>query len=83
MRATWGVAMPTFNVDGARARALAAMREGKWEIVEQELTAYAAAVRAEERHRVVGEALEALTDCGGEDGERPVRECLAVLERLR
>jgi hypothetical protein len=41
----------SFNVDGARARVLAAMREGKWDIVEAELTAYAAAVRAEERHR--------------------------------
>ena len=75
--------MPTFNVDGARARVLEAVRTGKWEIVEQQLSAYAAAVRAEERHRAIGEALEALTDCGGDDGERPVRECLAAIERLR
>jgi hypothetical protein len=73
----------SFNVDGARERVLAAMRTGKWEIVGLELTAYAAAVRAEERHRVVALALEALTECGGEDGGRPVRDCLAAVERLR
>ena len=72
-----------FNVEGARDRVLAAMRTGKWDIVEQELTAYAAAVRAEERHRVVGEALEALRECGGMEGETPVRDCLAAVERLR
>lgn len=73
----------SFNVDGARARVLAAMREGKWDSVEAELTAYAAAVRAEERHRAIGEALDTLSDCGGEDGIRPVRDCLAAVERLR
>jgi hypothetical protein len=73
----------SFNVGGARARVLAAMRTGKWDIVELELTAYAAAVRAEERHRAIGEALAALTDCGGDDGDRPVRDCLAAVERLR
>ena len=73
----------SFNVEGARARVLAAMRTGKWDIVEQELTAYAAAVRAEERHRVIGETLEVLTECGGEDGDTPVRDCLSAVERLR
>ena len=73
----------SFNVEGARARVLEAMRTGKWDIVEQQLTAYAAAVRAEERHRVVGEALDALKDCGGDDGQAPVRDCLAAVERLR
>ena len=73
----------SFNVDGARARVLAAMRDGKWDIVEAELTAYAAAVRAETRHQAIGEALDALTDCGGDDGARPVRDCLAAVERLR
>jgi hypothetical protein len=73
----------SFNVDGARARVLAAMREGKWDIVEAELTAYAAAVRAETRHQAIGEALDALAECGGDEGARPVRECLAAVERLR
>ncbi len=72
-----------FNVEGARERVIAAMRTGKWDIVEQELTAYAAAVRAEERHRVIGEALESLSECAGEVGDTPVRDCLAVVERLR
>ena len=71
-----------FNVEGARDRVLAAMRAGKWDIVEQELTAYAAAVRAAERHRVVGEALEALRECD-EEGRSSVRDCLAAVERLR
>jgi hypothetical protein len=73
----------SFNVDGARDRALAAMRAGKWDIVEEEMTRYAAAVRAEERHRAIGEALDALKECGGEEGRRPVRECIAAIERLR
>jgi hypothetical protein len=73
----------SFNVEGARARVLEAMRTGKWDIVEQQLTAYAAAVRAEERHRAIGEALEALKECGGDDGQAPVRGCLAAVERLR
>ncbi len=73
----------SFNVDGARARVLAAMREGKWDIVEAELTAYAAAIRAEERHQAIGEALDTLAECGGDDGEQPVRNCLTAIERLR
>jgi hypothetical protein len=73
----------TFGVEQARGRVLTAMKEGKWDIVEAELTAYAAAVRAEERHRAIGEALDALKDCGGDDGERRVRDCIAVVERLR
>jgi hypothetical protein len=73
----------SFGVEQARARVLAAMKEGKWEIVEAQLTAYAAAIRAEERNRAIGEALEALKDCGGDEGERPVRDCVAAVERLR
>jgi len=73
----------TFNVDGARARVLDAMRTGKWDIVDVQLTAYAAAVRAETRHQAIGEALDALRDCGGDDGDAPVRDCLAAVERLR
>jgi hypothetical protein len=72
-----------FNVDGARRRVIEAMRTGKWDDIEAQLTAYAAAVRADERHRAIGEALDALKDCGSDDGERPVRECLPAVERLR
>lgn len=73
----------SFGVEQARARVLEAMRSGKWDIVEAQLTAYAAAVRAEERHRAIGEALDALKDCGGEEGATPVRDCLGTVERLR
>jgi hypothetical protein len=72
-----------FGVDQARQRVMDAMRSGKWDVVETQLGAYAAAVRAEERHRAIGEALEALKDCGGDEGARPVRDCLAAVERLR
>jgi hypothetical protein len=72
----------SFNVDGARDRILEAMHTGKWDIVEQQLTAYAAAIRAEERHRAIGEALEALKECGDER-EIDVQDCLAAVERLR
>ena len=75
--------MTVFNVDGARARVLEAMRTGKWDLVEAQLTAYAAAVRAEERHQAIGEALNVLTDCGGDEGDAPVRDCIAAVERLR
>ena len=73
----------SFGVSDARRRVLEAMRTGKWDTVAAELTAYAAAVRAEERHRAIGEAIEALTDCGGEDGAALVRDCLDAVERLR
>jgi hypothetical protein len=72
-----------FGVEAARERVLATMRSGRWEQVEEQLTRYAAAVRAEERSRAIGEALEALRACGGEDGDTPVRDCLAAIERLR
>ncbi|MER3421342.1 MAG: hypothetical protein C4290_12840 [Chloroflexota bacterium] len=72
-----------FGVETARERVLLAIRSGRWEQVEEQLTRYAAAVRAEERYRAIGEALEALRACGGESGETPVRDCLAAIERLR
>ncbi len=72
-----------FGVQEARQRVLPVIREGRWELIEDQLTRYAGAVRAEERHRVVGEALEALTACGGEEGETPVRDCMAAIEALR
>lgn len=72
-----------FGVGEARERVLKEMHAGNWEYVDDLLTRYAGAVRAEERHRVVGEAIEALTECGGEDGDTPARDCIAALERLR
>ncbi len=72
-----------FNVDGARDRVLVAMREGKWDIVDEQLTAIAAAIRAETRYLAIGETLDALRDCGGDEGGTPVRDCIAAVERLR
>ncbi len=43
-----------FGVETARERVLLAMRSGRWEQVEEQLTRYAAAVRAEERYRAIG-----------------------------
>lgn len=73
----------TFGIEQARERVQEAMRTGKWETVDEQLTRYAAAVRAEERHRAIGEALDALRECGGEDGQATVRDCLPAVERLR
>jgi hypothetical protein len=75
--------MAEFGVAQARQRVLDAMYAGNWQIVDEHLTAYAAAVRAEERHRAIGEALETLQACGGEEGDTPVRDCLPLIERLR
>lgn len=75
--------MTNFGVAGARERIIAAMRSGKWDIVDAELTAYAAAVRAEERYLAIGEALQTLKDCGGDEGDTPVRDCIGAVERLR
>lgn len=74
---------PDFGIDTARGRVLAAMRDGKWDIVEEQLTRYAGAVRAEERYLAIGDAIDTLGECGGEDGERPVRDCLSAIEGLR
>lgn len=72
-----------FGVQRAKQRVLDAMYAGNWQIVDEHLTAYGAAIRAEERYRAIGDALEALERCGGEEGETPVRDCLAAVERLR
>lgn len=72
-----------FGVSAARERVLKEMYAGNWEYVDDLLTRYAGAVRAEERYRAIGEALEALTECAGEDGDTPARDCLPALERLR
>ncbi len=71
------------GVDEARRRILDAMKSGDWEVVEAQITAYGAAIRAEERSRAIGEALDALRECGDDDGAAPVRDCLAAVERLR
>jgi hypothetical protein len=75
--------MMDFGVDPARARVLEAMKTGKWDLVEDYLTRYAGAVRAEERYRAIGEALEALRACAGDEGATPVHDCLDAVERLR
>lgn len=74
---------PDFGIDAARQRVLAAMRDGKWDIVEEQLTRYAGAVRAEERYLAIGDAVDTLTECGGDDGDRPVRDCLSAVQGLR
>jgi hypothetical protein len=75
-----------FGVEQARQRVLDAMYAGNWEIVDDYLTRYAAAVRAEERSRAIGEAVDALRVCAGDEDDeppRPARECIAAVERLR
>ena len=73
-----------FGVEAARARVLEAMKTGKWDIVEDYLTRYAGAVRAEERYHVVGEAMEAAQATADEGDETGVGEqVVAALARLR
>ncbi len=74
-----------FGLDQARARVLDAMHTGKWDIVDVYLTRYAAAVRAEERYRAIGEAMEALRALGNDDGDAqvPLPACITAVERLR
>jgi hypothetical protein len=48
------------NVQGARERLLEAVRSGNWERVPDEVDAYGAAVRADERKRAIDGAIEAL-----------------------
>ncbi len=77
------VAMPDFGIDQARGRVTEAMHAGKWDQVDAQLTAFAAAVRADERHRAIADALAALEDCGGDDGARPVSGCMDAVRRLQ
>lgn len=72
-----------FGIDGARQRVIEAMRSGRWEAVDEMLTRYAGAVRAEERYLAIGEAVEALQECAGDDDDTPARNCIAMIERLR
>jgi hypothetical protein len=75
--------MTDFGVEQARQRVLSTMYAGNWEAVDAQLTAYGAAVRAEERARVVAEALAALRDCAGDDSSKPVTDCLGAVARLQ
>ena len=75
--------MPDFGVDQARQRVIDAMYGGKWELVDQELLAYGAAVRADERARVLADVRTALEDCGGGDRTCTVSDCLAAVRRLQ
>jgi hypothetical protein len=54
-------------VQTARERLLQAVQSGDWERVPAEADAYAAAVRADERRRVVSEALDAVRAVFGDD----------------
>ena len=72
----------------ARDRLLAAVRGGDWQRVPQEAEAYAAAVRADERQRVLRDASEAIRQVfeSVEDAQ-PTEDlkarCLTALDGLR
>ncbi len=75
--------MPDYGIDEARGRVIDAMHAGKWDSVDAQLTAYGAAVRADERYRALADALAALQDCAGQDGGRSVRDCLDAVRKLQ
>ncbi len=75
--------MPDFGLDQAHQRVLDAMHGGDWERVDAQLTAYAAAVRADERAQALAEALAAVQDCAQEDPGRLASDCLDALRRLQ
>jgi hypothetical protein len=77
--------------DGVRPaydRLLQTVRSGDWEQVPRQAEAYGGAVRADERQRVVADALAAVKQAFGppEDLEQATAElrarCLAALEQL-
>jgi hypothetical protein len=74
--------MPDFGIDQARGRVIDAMHTGKWDSVDAQLTAYAAAVRADERYRALADALAALQDLGGGDTGPTLTQCLDAVRRL-
>jgi hypothetical protein len=76
------------DVQAARTRLLETVRSGDWERVPDQADAYAAAVRADERRRVVDDALEAIKAVFG-DAPDPQRSaagwrelCLEAIDRL-
>ena len=78
--------MPDFGTDQARARVIDAMHAGKWDIVDAQLTAYAAAVRADERYRAISDALVALQDIenrGDGDTAPSLTDCVEAVRRLQ
>ncbi len=76
--------MPEFGVEQARQRVLDTMYAGNWQNVDAQLTAYGAAVRAEERRHTLDEALAALKDYADahEDQRDCVQACIGVVQRL-
>lgn len=75
------------GVEGARERLLEAVRSGDWARVPREADAYGAAVRADERRRVlddVTQTLESVFDADPDGSGREWRDrCIAAVERLR
>lgn len=76
------------GVGAARERLLQTVRSGDWERVPNEADAYGAAVRADERRRVLDDVAEAITRLFEPDAESGSRQqwrdrCLAAVERLR
>lgn len=76
--------MPEFGVDQARQRVIETMYAGNWPNVDAQLTAYGAAVRAEERQQSLTDALSALKDYADahDDQRDAVQACIQVVQRL-
>ena len=75
--------MPDFGVDQAQLRVRDAFYSGKWDLVDNALLAYGAAVRADERYRALEDAIAALQDCGRSDGTCSASDCVAAVRRLQ
>lgn len=77
------------GVQSARGRLLAAFQSGDWERIPTQVDAYGAAVRADERQRVLDEATQAIKSVLGEEDDSASqlaeirRLCLAALDKLR
>lgn len=76
--------MPEFGVEQARQRVLDTMYAGNWQNVDAQLTAYGAALRAEEHARTLDEAIAALKDYADahDDQRDAVQACIQVVQRL-
>jgi len=70
-----------FGIDEARQRVIDAMHAGRWSVVDDNLTAYAAAVRADERHKAIDEAVQAVRDSADRDNATAT-DCLTAVQRL-
>jgi len=75
------------DLQAPRDRLLEAVRSGDWERVPREVTAYGAAVRADERQRALDDVVRALEELFESDRTGSGREwrdrCLVAFERLR